>query len=202
MMSGTISAALLMVLPVMLNQMVSIVVMLGSWGIVHFVARPMVYSSSSSSRATGFVLGAAFQGIAMGYLLLAAVMTSLDLFGNPFILIGQALGLTGLTAFGMMVYLLTGPKKLNYIAAIMPMLGLPMIVLMVISFVFPVTGTFGILLSGAFVAFSAIGLLYQLNVVIHKMPAEMATQASFEVMIGLLVLFWNILSFIIRMQRR
>ena len=124
----------------------------------------------------------------MGYLLLAAVMTSLDLFGNPFILIGQALGLTGLTAFGMMVYLLTGPK-LNYIAAIMPMLGLPMIVLMVISFVFPVTGTFGILLSGAFVAFSAIGLLYQLNVVIHKMPAEMATQASFEVMIGLLVLF-------------
>jgi FtsH-binding integral membrane protein len=202
MMTGIVSAAILFAIPGLLNQMVSLVIMFGAWGIVHFVARPMVYSSSSSTRGTGFVLGAAFQGIAMGYLLLAAVMTSLDLFGNPFILIGQALGLTGLTAFGMMGYLLTGPKKLNFIAALLPMLGLPMIALMVISFVFPVTGTFGILLSAAFVAFSAMGLLYQLNSVIHKMPANMATQASFEVMIGLLVLFWNVLTLLMRMQRR
>ena len=200
--TGTISAAVLMIVPGLLNQVVSIVVMLGAWGMVHFVARPMVYTESSATRGTGFLLGAAFQGIAMGYLLLAAVMTSLDLFGNPFVLIGQALGLTGLTAFGMMLYLLTGPKRLNYIAALMPMLGLPMMVLMVISFVFPVTGTFGILLSGAFVAFSACGLLYQLNTVIHKLPVNMATQASFEVMIGLLVLFWNVLSLLMRMQRR
>jgi len=180
----------------------TMVVIFGSMGIVQFIARPMVYSGSGASRGTGFLMGAVFQGIAMGYLLLAAVLQSLELFGNPFILVGQALGLTGATAVGMFLYLLTGPKRLSIITAILPMLGIPLLLMMVISFVFPITGPMGLLLSAVFVLASAAGLLYQLNQVIHKMPAEMSMQASFEVMIGLLVLFWNILSLLMRLQRR
>jgi hypothetical protein len=200
--SGVASASVLFFIPGLMSTGLTLVVVLGSFGIVQMVARPMVYSGSAASRGTGFLMGAVFQGIAMGYLLLAAVMQSLDLFGNPFILVGQALGLTGATAVGMFLYLLTGPKRLSIITAILPMLGLPMMVLMVMSFVFPITGTMGILLSGVFVLASAAGLLYQLNQVIHKMPAEMSLQASYEVMIGLLVLFWNILSLLMRLQRR
>jgi FtsH-binding integral membrane protein len=200
--SGIMSAGALFLIPGLLSQTLSFVLIMGSWAIVHFVARPMVYSQTAATRGSGFILGAVFQGVAMGYLLVAAVATSLDLFGNPFVLIGQALGLTGLTAFGMLVYLFTGPKKLSYIGAILPMLGFPLMALMVISFVFPFGGIFGLLLSIGFVGFSAAGLLYQLNNVIHKMPADMPLQAGFEVMIGLLVLFWNILTLLMRLQRR
>ena len=200
--SGVISASILFVVPGLMSTGLTMVVIFGSMGIVQFIARPMVYSGSGASRGTGFLMGAVFQGIAMGYLLLAAVLQSLELFGNPFILVGQALGLTGATAVGMFLYLLTGPKRLSIITAILPMLGIPLLLMMVISFVFPITGPMGLLLSAVFVLASAAGLLYQLNQVIHKMPAEMSMQASFEVMIGLLVLFWNILSLLMRLQRR
>lgn len=200
--SGVISAGVVFLIPALASQVMSMVVIFGAWGIVHFVARPMAYSGSVATRGTGFLLGSVFQGIAMGYLLLGAALSSLDLFGNPFIIIGQALGLTGATAAGMLLYLMTGPKQLSLVKAIMPMLGLPMIVLMVISFIFPISGPMGMALSGLFVVFSACGLLYQLNKVVHNMPADMPIQASFEVMIGLLVLFWNILVLLMRLQRR
>ena len=49
----------------------------------------------------------------------------------------------GLTVVGMVAYLLTGPKNLSLIGGAMAALSLPMLALMVISFVFPIGGVFG-----------------------------------------------------------
>ena len=52
------------------------------------------------------------------------------------------------------------------------------------------------------VVISAAGLLYQLNLVMHEFSEDMSVEASYLMTIGVLVLFWNILSFIMRLTRR
>jgi uncharacterized YccA/Bax inhibitor family protein len=77
-----------------------------------------------------------------------------------------------------------------------------MLALMVISFVFPIGGPFGILLSVVFVGLSAGGLLFNLNQVMHRMSTDMVVPAAYHVTLGMLVLFWNVLSLLMRLQRR
>jgi FtsH-binding integral membrane protein len=45
-------------------------------------------------------------------------------------------------------------------------------------------------------------LLYTLNKVIHEFPAEASSEAAFELTIGIVVFFWNLLSFLMRLRRR
>jgi FtsH-binding integral membrane protein len=120
--------------------------------------------------------------------------------GNPVVLIFQALGLMGLSVTGMVAYLLTGPKQLNWLGAGLATIGLPMLVLMVVSFLFPIGGFFGILISLAFVAVSAGGLLYNLNLVMHQMNTRMVIPAAFAIAMSTLVLFWNILVLLMKLQ--
>jgi len=56
--------------------------------------------------------------------------------------------------------------------------------------------------SGIFVLVSAAGLLYQLNVVMHEFTEDMPVEGAYTLTIGILVLFWNVLSFLSRLTRR
>ena len=53
-----------------------------------------------------------------------------------------------------------------------------------------------------FVALSAGGLLFNLNHVMHRMSTDMVVPAAYHVTLGMLVLFWNVLSLLMRLQRR
>ena len=200
--TGVVSALVVFAIPALQSTMISMVVMLGSYFAAHFVSRRMVYSSNPAVKWTGFLSGTILEGVAMGYLLLAAALMSIAEAGHAFLFIGQAMGLTGMVAFGMMAYLMTGPKNLSIIGSMMSMLFLPMMALMVLTFVFPVGGMFGLGLTALFVVISAAGLLYQLNQVMHKLPGTMYVEGAFEVTMGILVLFWNILVLIMRLQGR
>ncbi|MBT3221815.1 MAG: hypothetical protein HN348_22280 [Proteobacteria bacterium] len=203
--SGTVSASVIFLLEgAASSRMVQLVVIFGSYFIAHFVARRMVYSSAAPVKYLGFMAGSVFQGIAMGYLLLAAILASLSTFGTPFVFVAQALFMTGLVAVGLLLYLMTGPKDLSYVKGALSMLFLPMMALMAISFVFSsyIGGPLGIAMTLLFVVISVAGLLYQLNQIIHKLPATMYVEGAFEVTLGLLVLFWNILVLLMRLQRR
>ena len=57
-------------------------------------------------------------------------------------------------------------------------------------------------MSLAFVAFSGAGLLYELNMVMHKMRTDMDVEGAFMITMGLLVLFWNVLVLLMRLQGR
>ncbi|MFT4625363.1 MAG: hypothetical protein ACI8PZ_004031 [Myxococcota bacterium] len=184
------------------STMFQMVILFGSYAIAHFGARRLVFNDNTATKYVGFFVGSIFQGIAMGYLVLTAVLMSADLFGNPFVLIFQALSLVGLTAVGLTAYLLTGPKNLSFIGAGLAALTLPMLALMVLTFVFPVNGIAGLLLSMLFVGVSVGGLLYQLNQIMHQLPTRMHVEASYMVMMGILVLFWNILVLLMRLQSR
>jgi len=153
-------------------------------------------------RYPGFFVGSALQGVAMGYLLLMAVMVSGTALGNPFLLIGEALVLVSLTAMGMIGYLLSGPKNLSLIRAGMATFALPMFALMIMSVFWSPGGFFGVLMSIGFVAFSGAGLLYELNTVMHKMRTDMEVEGAFMITMGLLVLFWNVLVLLMKLQGR
>ena len=200
--TGMISAVTIALTPFLQGSIASLVVFFGCYGVAFYVAPRFVYGRSVPGKWFGFLaLGAGFEGLAMGYLLLAAISAS-PATGNPLALITQALGLTLLSALGMTLYLWTKPRELSLVKAGMSALFLPMLVLMGISFVFPITGPIGIAISGLFVLISAGGLLYQINQVLHKHTPEMHIEGAYSITMGLLVLFWNLLVLLMRLQRR
>ncbi len=182
------------------QSFVSLAVILGSYGVAQYVAPRLVFGNQ---KVVGFGLGAVFQGISMGYLLLYAVLMGMES-GNPFGLVGSALGLTGLTGGGLAAYVWTGPKRFGWLGAGLSALTLPMLLLMGISFVFPglIGGTLGIALSGLFVLVSVGGLLYQINVVMHRLDTNQHIEGAFLIMMGVLILFWNVLSLLMRLTSR
>lgn len=196
------STAAVVAIPALQGQWVSLGIMLGAIFASQWVGGALVASPDRSTQLGGFVLGTALQGVAMGYLLLTAMVLSSQLYSNPFVFLFQAMGLVGLTVVGMVLYLLTGPKKLSMIGSVMATLALPMLGLMVLTWVFPVGGFFGLLINVGFVALSAGGLLYNLNQVMHQMTTDRVVPAAYHVTLGVLTLFWNVLTLLMRLQRR
>jgi len=200
--TSVLSAGAVVVVPALQNQWVSIAIMLGSIFAAQYVGRSLVSRADAQSQTLGFFLGTALEGVAMGYLILTATILSIQVYANPIMFIAQALGLVGLTILGMIAYLMTGPRQLNWIGAGLATLGIPMLILMVVSFVFPIGGTIGLLISVAFVVLSAGGLLYNLNLVIHQMSTNMVIPGAYHITLGILTLFWNVLVLLMRLQDR
>ncbi len=201
--TGTLSAGVIAMAPgLFANQIVSLVIILGAYGYANWIAQKMVFSDSSATRTLGFVTGTVAQGVAMGYLLLQAVVMGSVALGNPFAFIAQAMGLVALSAGGMLLYLMTGPKELSYVKGALSIMFMPMLALMAISFVFPIGGPMGLLISFVFVGVSAAGLLYQMNFVMHNLRTDQHVGGAYTVTMGLLILFWNLLTLLMRMNRR
>jgi len=182
------------------NQWVSLGIILGGYGIAHYAAPKLVFGQA---KVAGFGLAAIAQGVSMGYLLLFAVLLGTSL-GNPFGLVGAAMGITAVTGFGMAAYVWTGPKDFSMLGAGLSALFLPMLLLMGASFVFPgfFGGLLGIGLAALFVVVSVGGLLYQINVVMHRLNTQQHIEGAYLITMGVLILFWNILSLIMRLTSR
>lgn len=195
-----LSIALSLNLTFLFNQWVSLAIIFGSYGIAHYLAPRMVFGNA---KVLGFGVGAVFQGISMGYLLLSAVAIGTQM-GSPFGMVGTALGLTAMTGLGLTAYVWTGPKNFGWLGAGLSALFLPMMLLMAVSFVFPgfIGGPLGIAVSGLFVLISVGGLLYQINVVMHQLNTQQHIEGAYMITMGILILFWNILSLLMRLNRR
>jgi len=182
------------------NQWVSLAIIFGGYGIAHYAAPKLVFGKA---KIAGFGLAAIAQGMSMGYLLLSAVLMGIQA-GNPFGLVGTAMGLTAVTGFGMAAYVWTGPKEFSMLGAGLSAIFLPMLLLMGASFVFPgmFGGILGIGLAGLFVLVSVGGLLYQINVVMHRLNTQQHIEGAYLITMGVLILFWNILSLLMRLTSR
>lgn len=187
--------------PAMLSGYGPMIIILGCWALTNFVARPMVFGQA---KWGGFLLGTVAQGISLGFLLLMAVIISKADTGNPFTLIGTALVATIFTGVGLAFYAASEKREFSLLRAGLSAMFIPMLILMAVSFAFPnlLNGPLGIAASGLFVLISAAGLLYQLNAVIHSFTPEMEMEGAYIITIGVLVLFWNILSLLMRLRRR
>jgi modulator of FtsH protease len=172
------------------------IVILVTFALAHFVARKMVYSGA---KIPGFILAVASEGIALGILLLTALYVMGMKEGT--LLVGQALGLTAATAGGMLVYVWFSKGEMKILGAFLSMAFFPMLVLMALGIFFPIGGTFGLLISAAFVLVSAGGLLYRLNFVVHNLDTEQHVEGAYEITMGVLVLLWNIITLLMRLRR-
>ncbi|MFT5680798.1 MAG: modulator of FtsH protease [Myxococcota bacterium] len=183
----------------LMSTPVMLVGIMGSFAIAQWVAPKLVFGEQ---KVFGFLLAATFEGIAFGWLLLSAVMLGLQT-GNPFGLIFSALGLTGLTGAGLTAYVWSNPKEFKLLGAALSALFVPMLILMGVSFIFPglFGGPLGIALSALFVVISAGGLLYQINTVLHKLRTDMHMEGSYLITMGILVLYWNILTLLMHLGR-
>lgn len=198
---GVVSAMFIATQPWLFQGFAPLAIILGCWAITNFVARPMVFGTA---KWPGFLLGTVAQGAAMGFILLVGVLISQQSFGNPFRLIGTALAITVCAGIGLGIYASSERHGFSLLRAGLSATFIPMLILMGVSFAFPnlIGGTAGILVSGVFVLISAAGLLYQLNLVLHNFSEDMPIEGAYIITIGLLVLFWNVLSFLSRLMRR
>ena len=65
------------------------------------------------------------------------------------------------------------------------------------------SGSWGsLVLAGVLVLVSAGGLLYQINSVIHKLHTDQHIEGAYLITLSVLVLFWNILVLLMRLNRR
>ena len=200
--TGTAMAAFLLFsgIGILQNLYVSLAIILGSFFIAQSVAASMVFGEN---KVAGFLIANIAQGVAMGYLLSSAIVISSAVNGNPFSIIVSALTMAALTGGGILAYIMSGPKDFSMLGGILSALSLPMLILMGVSFVMPSLfgGPMGIILCGVFVVISAAGLLYQLNAVVHQLRTNQHIEGSYLISMGILVLFWNILSLLLSMSR-
>ena len=199
--TGVASAMFIASQPGLLSGYFPMILILGLWAITNFVARPMVFGTA---KWPGFFLGTIAQGAAMGFILLVGVLVSGQVYGQPFRLIGTALGITVATALGLGIYVADGRREFTMLRAGLAAVTIPMLILMAVTFAFPnlIGGTAGLVVGGIFVLISAAGLLYQLNVVMHEFTEDMPIEGAYLLTIGILVLFWNVLAFLSRLTRR
>lgn len=172
------------------------IVVLVTFVLAHWVARKMVYSGA---KVPGLILGVVAEGIALGVLLLTCVLVMGVSEGIGLVM--QALGLTAACALGMLVYVWFSKGEMKLLGAFLSMAFVPMLVLMMMSFFIPFGGTFGLIISAAFVLISAGALLYKLNYVVHNLDTDQHVEGAYEITMGVLVLLWNIISLLLRMRR-
>ncbi len=177
---------------------------LGAFAVSHYVARKMIYGGA---KIPGFILAIVGEGFSFGFLLLSTVSyvplgsTREAAFAAGVGIIAKAMGLTAASALGMLVYVWFNKSDLNLVKAGLSILGLPMLALMVLQFVFPIGGVFGLIICAVFVVASGASLLYRLNTVVHEFDENMHIEAAYEISMALLVLLWNIISLLNRLRR-
>jgi len=199
---GIASAFVVATVPILQQRFVMMGVVFGSLFLGQRFARTMAYGSNPMG---GLFTGATFMGIMMGYLFYIAAMVGAQVYGSgaaSLTIVGQAAGLTAATVFSMVAYLWSGPKNLSLIGTGLRVMGVPMLLLMAVSWVFPIGGVFGLAIGGVFVAISGGALLYELNQVMHTMQTNQAPQAAYELTVSIGVLFWNITMMLLRLTSR
>lgn len=194
---SVVSMAVVVPLVVRGGTLAIIVVIYGSFLLSQTVARRMVYGES---KVLGFVLGSSAQGIALGFLLLFTLVASGV--GDGLKVIGYALALTITATLGLLIYASFEKREFSMLRAGLSMLFIPMLLLMVLQLVFPIDGTLGIVISAVFVAVSVGAMLWKLNRLLYFMPTTMAIEGGYEISLGIIVLFWNVLSLLSRIRRR
>jgi FtsH-binding integral membrane protein len=172
---------------------------LGTFFFAHYFCRNLVYGES---KVLGFAMAVVAEGISFGFLLLATIFyAGPEGIGEGVGIVVKGMGLTAASAFGMLVYVWFNKSDLSMVKAGLSVIGIPMLILMVLQFVWPIGGVFGLVLCGVFVVVSGASLLYALNTVVHEMDDDMHIEAAYEVTMKLLVLLWNIIQLLNRLRR-
>lgn len=193
---GILSTYLVMPVVARAGDIGVLVFFFGTFGLSHFVARKMVYGEA---KMPGFVLAVVGEGASLGLILLYTLQN----FGmaGGIGLIVQCMMITSATAGGMLLYVWFNKSDFSWLKAGLAMVTVPMLLAMVLGVVWPVGGVLGLVITAGFVVVSAAGLLYRLNHVVHELDTDQHIEGAYEITMGILILFWNLLSLLNKLRR-
>jgi len=194
--TGFVSARVIAGVPALQSDLARIVIILGSILFAQYGCQGLVRNKGTAML--GLILANASMGVALGYLLLTAMLFGHVVAGSPFLFIGQALGLTVAACLGITGYVWFNPSEFRWAHATVSALFLPMILFMVFGFFFDFGGPIGIVISGVFVLVSALGLLLSTRDVLHVLREDQQVEGAYLISIGVIILFWNILVLLMR----
>ena len=184
---------------VMQHSWVYLIVILGAMFAAQALGPKLAMGSTPE---IGLVVGSTLMGVVLGPLLYLAYFYGAADGGNGMTLIGEALGLTTLTAVGMTGYVWTKPRDFSLLGAAMAALALPLFALMLLAWFIPMGSTFSLILVSGFVLISAGTLLFELNSIIHTMDTDRKVLAAVMLTLSIAVLFYNLLMLLIQLQSR
>jgi len=127
---GILSMFAIALNPVVLRGWGPMLIILGCWAVTNFVPA----DGLRGPQVARLRAGTATQGIALGFLLLVAVLVSRQDFGNPFVLIGMAIALTVVAGIGIASYAMVERHEFRVMRAALGAVFLPMLVLMGVTF--------------------------------------------------------------------
>jgi FtsH-binding integral membrane protein len=116
-------------------------------------------------------------------------------------LVVQCMMITAAPAGGMLLYVWFNKSEFSWLKAGLAMVTVPMLLAMVLGVVWPVGGAIGLGITALFVVVSAAGLLYRLNHVVHELDTDQHIEGAYEITMGILILFWNLLSLLNKLRR-
>ena len=194
---GVLSTYLIVPTVASMGQYGVMIFFFGTFAIAHWVARSMVYGSM---KLPGFILAVAAEGVSLG-LILWVTVASLGMAGGMGLIV-QCMMITAATAGGMLLYVWFNKSEFSWLKAGLAMVTVPMLFAMVLGAVWPLGGVLGLGITALFVLVSAAGLLYRLNHVVHELDTDQHIEGAYEITMGILILFWNLLSLLLKLTRR
>ncbi|MBN8411303.1 Bax inhibitor-1/YccA family protein [Halomonas denitrificans] len=166
------------------QQMNILVFFIGAYGLMFLVHK-------TANSAMGLLATFAFTGF-MGFTLGPILSAYLTLSNGPE-LIMTALGMTGLTFFGLSAVALITRKDFSFLANFMMAGAIVLILAMVAALIFNIP-SLSLMVSAGFVLFSSAAILYQTSEIVHRAGETNYILATITLYVSIYNLFISLLS--------
>lgn len=167
-----------------IQQMNILVFFIGAYGLMFLVHK-------TANSAMGLLATFAFTGF-MGFTLGPILSAYLTLNNGPQ-LIMTALGMTGLTFFGLSAVALITRKDFSFLANFMVAGAIVLVLAMVAALIFNIP-TLSLMVSAGFVLFSSAAILYQTSEIVHRAGETNYILATITLYVSIYNLFISLLS--------
>ncbi|WP_348816141.1 Bax inhibitor-1/YccA family protein [Halomonas sp. H10-59] len=166
------------------QQMNILVFFIGAYGLMFLVHK-------TANSALGLLATFAFTGF-MGFTL-GPILSAYLTLSNGSELIMTALGMTGLTFFGLSAVALITRKDFSFLANFMMAGAIVLILAMVAALIFNIP-SLSLMVSAGFVLFSSAAILYQTSEIVHRAGETNYILATITLYVSIYNLFISLLS--------
>ncbi|UYG09581.1 Bax inhibitor-1/YccA family protein [Halomonas sp. M4R1S46] len=167
-----------------IQQMNILVFFIGAYGLMFLVHK-------TANSAAGLLATFAFTGF-MGFTL-GPILTAYLTLPNGAQLIMTALGLTGLTFFGLSAVALVTRKDFSFLANFLMAGAIVLVLAMVAALLFQIP-TLSLMVSAGFVLFASAAILYQTSEIVHRAGETNYILATITLYVSIYNLFISLLS--------
>ncbi|MFG6177250.1 Bax inhibitor-1/YccA family protein [Halomonas sp. THAF12] len=166
------------------QQMNILVFFIGAYGLMFLVHK-------TANSAMGLLSTFAFTGF-MGFTL-GPILSAYLTLPNGAELIMTAMGLTGLTFFGLSAVALVTRKDFSFLANFMMAGAIVLVLAMVAALIFQIP-TLSLMVSAGFVLFASAAILYQTSEIVHRAGETNYILATITLYVSIYNLFVSLLS--------